>query len=291
MDDFFDFERYLLAPERNREIFHTQIAPTLLRNISAQDQPKAIFIACQPGGGKSTFCSSLRRKFDDIGGVAVLTGDTYKPFHDRYAEIIAGDDPRASSYFSLDARKWLAQAQDYVMKHKVHVIYETLMRDEADYIERVKRFKEVGYQIETVILAVPEILSKLGMIWRFYEDEERARTHGGPGGRIPLWSTHDTTLNKILETADWIDTNPFVDRLTICDRSGKELHVNHRQTDGTWKNAVSTREEIEGARKMEWAITEKEWFQTVSDILLKSQVAEMFRQDIIKLKELFDREV
>ncbi|GAA4263922.1 hypothetical protein GCM10022255_112850 [Dactylosporangium darangshiense] len=60
----------------------------------------------------------------------------------------------------------MAAAERHLIEHRVDTIIETTMRDPGDFVEPARMFRDAGYRVEAVIMAVPEPLSRLGIVDR-----------------------------------------------------------------------------------------------------------------------------
>ena len=62
------------------------------------------------------------------------------------------------------------------------------MRDDRDYANPARRLHTAGYRVETVILAVPQAQSRIGILSRYHE---QVKDRGS--GRMTVTSTHRRT--------------------------------------------------------------------------------------------------
>jgi UDP-N-acetylglucosamine kinase len=75
-----DAQRYLLSEAESRRIFEQDIVPEQLGHAAAQEQPGVVFVAGQPGAGKTKTTESIVELLADRGGAAVVNSDFYKPY-------------------------------------------------------------------------------------------------------------------------------------------------------------------------------------------------------------------
>ncbi|GIE90760.1 zeta toxin family protein [Actinoplanes regularis] len=106
---------------------------------------------------------SVKRRLDRRGGAVIVNSDFCKPFHPEYSRLLAEDDRNAALCTSLDGRRWMAIAEQYLIEARSDVIIETTMRDPSDFVEPAKMFRAAGYHVEAAIMAVPESLNRLGI--------------------------------------------------------------------------------------------------------------------------------
>lgn len=118
----------------------------------------------------------------------IVNPDFYKPFHPEYHRLLDEDDRTAAPYTSMDGRRWMAVAEAYLIEHSIDAIIETTMRDPGDFAEPAAMFRAAGYRVEAAIMAVPEPLSRLGIVHRYHKQvQETGR------GRLTARSNHDAS--------------------------------------------------------------------------------------------------
>jgi UDP-N-acetylglucosamine kinase len=246
-----DPRRYLLSEADSERIFQVEIAPERLQGGQAVERPVAVFVAGQPGAGKTKTTEAVRRRFDDHGGAVGVCGDFYKPYHPEYGRLLDEDDRTAGPYTSLDARRWNTRAEQYLIERRVNVVIETTMRDPGDFIDPAAMFRAAGYRVEVAIMAVPQAQSRLGILSR-YEQMVAASGHG----RMVETANHDACYAAMLDAADLIDRDQVVDVVAVYRRGNHLLYANSAGIDGDWAAPAATRRTIEAERDREWTAAE-----------------------------------
>lgn len=224
-----DPRRYLLPEAEARRIFREEIVPDELARGVPQQQPVVVFIAAQPGAGKTRTTATVKQQLDQRGAAIVVNSDFYKPYHPQYSRLLAADDRTAAPYTSMDGRRWMALAEQYLIDHRVDAIIETTMRDPGDFAEPAAMFRAAGYRVEAAIMAVPEPLSRLGIVHR-YHDQVQQLGHG----RLTARSNHDASYRGVMAGAEAIDRGRIVDVATVYRRGNIQLAVNYLDSDGQW---------------------------------------------------------
>jgi len=256
-----DPRRYLLTEEESDQIFREEIAPQLLAAGVEQRQPVVVFVSGQPGAGK-TRTAMIKRVLDERGGSVVVNSDFYKPYHPEFTRLMAEDDRNAAAYTSLDGRRWMAKAESYLIEHRSDVLIETTMRDPGDFAEPARMFRDAGYRVETAILAVPESLSRLGILQR-YEEQRRDKGHG----RLTLQSNHDAAYAGVLAAADLIDREKLVDAVAVYRRGNDLLYANELTGEQQWAVTPGTRAAINAERTRPWTDRQAASFTSAIDAL------------------------
>jgi hypothetical protein len=138
-----DRERYRLTEAQNEEIFQSFIVPDQLQALPSQAHPVVVFIAGQTGAGKTATTRLIKQVVDGRGGAVNINLDFYKPYHPRYAELMADDDQTAGTYTSADGRTWMAKVEAYAIAHRLDAVMETAMRQPSEFAEPAARFGRV----------------------------------------------------------------------------------------------------------------------------------------------------
>ncbi len=238
-----------------RRIFRDKIVPRELAQGVPQAEPLAIFVAGQPGAGKTATTRSLLARLEDRGGGVVVDADLYKGYHPRYATLQQEDDQAAAALVSPDSGRWMGMAQEWLAEHRIDTLTETTMRDDGYFARPAGTFRAAGYRVEAAIMAVPEAQSRLGILDR-YEMQVRTTGHG----RLTLRDNHDSAYRGVVETADAIDRDRLADSVSVYRRGNELLYHNELTPDGTWRDPAGTRAAIEQERSRPWTVAESAQF-------------------------------
>ncbi|KAL8400276.1 hypothetical protein RB594_000599 [Gaeumannomyces avenae] len=227
--------QYVLSDAESRRIFEEEIVPAELGHLAdhtdaeppagdGQDggSPVAVLLVGQTGAGKTRTAPLLAAAMSGSSSssgtrrprVAHLIADTYKTYHPAYASLAAQRPTLASPATGPDARRWLAMACGLAAARGADCVVESACRHPADFQDLVRLFASSSssssssqnkrYAVRVVVLAVPEALSRLGILVRFHHALPEARS-----GRLPLRLTpvpvHDATFAGLLDAAAWLD--------------------------------------------------------------------------------------
>jgi hypothetical protein len=245
-------QRDVLPQNQVEEIFERSIKP--LMSGPAKEQPVAVFIGGQPGAGKSTLEAQLVES-KGLRDAVRIDGDDLLLFHPRYAEHARANDRTAAAVCS-DPR-WWNMAVEHVREQRADVVISSPLAGPEWAQERFKDFRDAGYRVETVFVAVDDARSQLGIVDRY----QAMRDDQGYGRWVgPEW--HDTAYQRVLETADAIDRSQSTDAVHVGLRGGEIVHSNESTPDGGWRLPVPTREVIERERARPWTEQEQTRFNT-----------------------------
>jgi len=226
------------------EIFQQVIVPDyLLRsNPEPQRHPEAVLLGGQPGAGKSTTAPQFHREFAGCGGLVWVTWDDFRPFHPDYERLLIERPADMPDVTRPAARWWQDRAATYLRIGRYHTLLEGGFRDPAAVLATAERFAEAGYSVRVCALAVPAVLSRLGIIERFARQVEVAGA-----GRWTTAASHNADYSGTVEVLRLAKASPAVSRISLLTRDGL-VYDNHRGPTGQWTIRVSAIDVLTEAR-------------------------------------------
>lgn len=239
---------YRLPEVTSRRIFEERIVPDLLSAAEPADAPVVVFVAGQPGAGKTAAVKAVRDSspLASCGGSLWISSDFYKPYHPDYDRLITEEPRNAAEYVGWDGREWMAMALHHAQQHRLNVVMETTMRDDGTFLEPVKQFRAAHYRVEATLLAVHKAHSRLGILSRYLHQVE-----AGGRGRLTDPSQHDRAYNEMSRVAMRLDREGVVDMVRVERRGGELLYANNRNGGG-WKVRPAAFDALRGGRNMRW---------------------------------------
>lgn len=120
---------------------------------------------------------------------------------------------------------WTGKAVGYADAHGVSCIIEGTWRNESIVLDEAARARRLKRKTHAVVLAVPPMLSRLGLLARFYDD-----LASGEQARWTPPRAHENTVGALPSTVHAVAVSGLFDRLSVMDRSGAFLY------DGTDPN-------------------------------------------------------
>ncbi|POS68708.1 zeta toxin [Diaporthe helianthi] len=292
-----DPNTYVLKPKANQKIFDQLIVQEELlhlKNVGHLDdqvQPLAVFVVGQTASGKTRLAADL---LDVMQGrqPAHLVSDVYKAYHPKYKTVIKEHPNIASAATSIDARKWLNLAIRWLIQRHIDVLLEAACRHPDDVTSLISEFRAAGYRVLVAIMAVPECLSLLGTMVRFYDRLPEAKSAKVALRVTPGEVHHETCVSLtitllqegLLAVANFIDNSAAVKNVVVLRRNNLVAYQNFRGLDGLWvRPAVAFASlDLEGVRPL--PATEHESF--VADCLyVEEQRAKKLQRKKQKEKE------
>lgn len=250
-------QKYLLSDAESRKVFETEIVRDELEHLKGSGhvddglQPLAVILVGQTGAGKTRTAPALKEALTSIKRTpAHFIADTYKTYHPEYANIIKEKPELASPATGPDARKWLEMACQYAIQHRIDCLVESACRHPDDFCSLAQAFHDGGYRVNVAVLAVPEALSLLGILIRYYKNLPEAQSRNLPLRLTPK-RVHDDTYTGLLAAAEFVDSSDAVDEVIVVRRNNLVAYHNSREGSGSqkkWKLAPTTERALDVER-------------------------------------------
>lgn len=239
----------VLSGQESQDALLHHILPTWTKGAARQERPVVVFIAGQPGSGKTHLAELLQAVMDRRGGAVRVGSDLYKTAHRRYAELLAADVRTAGVKVRPDTRRWQAAVETHVRDNGFDAVVETALADAGEFRALASAYRQAGFRAEIAVVAAPEAMSQLGVLDRFL-----AQAVDG-GGRYVSWENHDTCAKKLLENLTAIEAEQLADRVTVVRRDGHVLYSN-QFTDGRWRRRPGAAAAVAAERARPWTAQE-----------------------------------
>ena len=218
-------------------IFWERIVPDELTG-TPQEHPVVVFVVGQPGDGKALVSALVRGVLERRGQSVMISAEHYRPYHPGF-HALAGDDPAAGRN-GVDGRRWMAMAVSYVVSRQL----DALIEYEVGGLEELAgEFKAAGYQVEVAIVAVPEAVSRFGVLERHI----RALEAYGYGR--------------------------FADQVAVLRPDAHVIYRNQRDSAGRWQQPAKTVDAINWERDRPWTVLESRHFLEAVSALEQTALA------------------
>ncbi|MEV8372768.1 zeta toxin family protein [Kribbella sp. NPDC056861] len=232
------------SDEESDRIFRERIVPDELTGIS-QLRPVVVIVAGQPGDGSAVVAALAQDALDRRGGSVVVGPDRYLPHHPDFHRVMS-DQPTDGRELASAGRRWAASAAAYACSKR----FDVVLQDADDVEHSARQFRAAGYQVEVAIVAVPEAISRFGVLDRHVRALE---AYGY--GRLSDPARHD-----VLRTAATIDHEQAVEVIAVLRPNGELLYGNQRTADGLWQRRPATVDAITAERARPWTVLESRLF-------------------------------
>jgi len=243
-DDTVDVEAYRLTPEENEHIFRTAIVPDELEPVPAREQPVVAILIGQPGAGKSATADEVRDAFGP-GGFVEVDSDIYKPYHPRYQQILRLNDRLMAAAIRPDGRTWMAKVQTYLREHRLNALVHETAQNPDHLVATAHSYRAAGYQIAVIVLAVPEGLSRQGILDRYF-----AQIRDRGVGRLTRPENAAESYASIPEGAARLENEMLADVIAVFRRglNPKGAAYWNEQTPTRWAHPPQVAEAVHAER-------------------------------------------
>lgn len=245
----------VLTEERHRDVLVTTILPVVAKDATAQFSPVAVFVAGQPGVGKSTFADVVHHALAHRGGAVRISSDDYKRAHPCYPALLALDDRSAGVRTRPDTRRWQAEVENYTRRHRLDAVIETALADPEEARTTFGAYRRAGHRVELAVLAVPEALSSLAVLHRYLQ---QVRATGA--GRYVSAQNHDHCSRQLPEVLRIIETERLANLVTVIGANGVR-YLNRLAPNGSWSRPPRAAQAVGAERTRLWTVTEAQRFR------------------------------
>lgn len=199
------------------DVWKRKIEPRLAARSIPVSEPVTVFLGGQPAAGKTRAQRELVRGYS--GGLLSIVGDDFRQFHPDYERLCEEDPLAMPDVTALAAGYWTGKAVGYADAHGVSCIIEGTWRNESIVLDEAARARRLKRKTHAVVLAVPPMLSRLGLLARFYDD-----LVSGEQARWTPPRAHENTVRALPSTVHAVAVSGLFDRLSVMDRSGAFLY-------------------------------------------------------------------
>ncbi len=235
--------RWLLSEIESRDIFVEKIVPReFVRGRPGQSTPVAVFVIAQHGSGKTDTSQAIKTVLDRRGGSVVIDSDLYKPYHPAYKRLMKVDGEMATAAVAADGQRWSRMASDHLREHRVDVMIEETVQNPPYFREQAQAWRSAGYRVDVAFLAVPEPVSRLGVLDRY-----QSQVDAKGSGRLPPADKQRRAFAGVAQVAAMVEAEHVADVVTVWRRGNVNIYVN-RSTDGVWQHQSGAAQALRSER-------------------------------------------
>ncbi|MET7300783.1 zeta toxin family protein [Embleya sp. NPDC005575] len=209
-----------------------------------------VFVAGQPGAGKTVIADLVQAVLDRRGGAVRVGADLYKALHHFYAEALALDVRTAGAAVRADTRRWQADLEAHVRARGFDAVVETALADVDAFRADAAAYRWAGFRVEVLALATPEALSQLGILDRYVTGAVDG------AGRYVSWANHDNCAQALPDCLAAIEAECLADRVTVVRRDASVVYANEAGPDGEWVRPVGAGAAVVAERARPWTAPE-----------------------------------
>ncbi len=215
---------YDLDPATLNRIFEQQIVPTLFGDDVPSPNPLLILVGAQPGAGKTRAGEAAIREAG--GDVADIIGDDLRAFHPQYRRLVHDAPAIMPAATQQASSAWVEKAIDYAAEHRRSVLVEGTFRRPEVTLGTARQFKDAGFRVEAVVVAVAPEVSHSSIASRYVEDRKK-----NGYARFTTLEAHDVSFTALPATIRALaEADSPVDRIIV--RSRDAVLLDHTRTPG-----------------------------------------------------------
>lgn len=198
-------------------IWARDILPSIKEHSTSTAKPITVFLGGQPAAGKTLSQRRLVKAYD--GRLLSIIGDDFRRHHPDYDRLLTEGPLSMPRVTAKAAGYWTGRTVEYADSHHVSCIIEGTWRNAPTVLDEAARAKRLKRRTHAVMLAVPPVLSRLGLLYRFYRDLDK-----GDSARWTPPRAHEDTVAALPANVHAVAMSGLFDRLSVMDRSGAFLY-------------------------------------------------------------------
>ncbi len=209
-------DKYKLSEEdHNRTLL--EIKDFVFKNKHSVESPEIYILGGQPGAGKSVLTKRVMQNFKD-NNIISINGDEFRLCHPQAQEIFKAHDKMFADYTDADFRTWTSDVFDAAIEGRYNMVFEGTMRTDRICTTIKEKLMKAGYRIHILVVAVPEIKSRISIYSRYQQQLEKY-----PIARFTSRFSHDAAYVGMIDTLKKIEDEHLYDTITVCNREGDVL--------------------------------------------------------------------
>lgn len=202
--------KYQLSESDYQEILRDIIRDATYKKTTSS-KPTVVILGAQPGAGKTELQKEAELQLNR--NAVICNADNFRDYHPLASEI-KRDYPGFYPDITVQlAQRWNDSLVKHCVDNKFDFILETTFSSRSRLNQTIQSFKEAGYQVDIMLLAVNPKLSLLGTYLRY---EHSVATFGT--GRQVSQISHDIRFDSIPKTITSIVQAPLFDNISLYAR-------------------------------------------------------------------------
>ena len=162
-------------PEAEHNTIRDRIFEKETKDCKSHTSPKAIFLAGQPGAGKSGMGNIAKKDLQN--DFLCIDIDELRVYHPRYIEHTQHNAENGATSVQNDASSWGKELTKYARKNGFNIIIDGTLANAEKAVTKAKEFQAAGYTVEVYAVAVKDSLSQEGVRSRFERAGEEKRQY------------------------------------------------------------------------------------------------------------------
>lgn len=244
----------VLSGVESEAVLRQLVLPGAFVRAVPQARPVVVFVAGQAGSGKTLVVDLVHAALARRGGAVRVDRDAYKAVHPRYPRFLAEDVRTAGVRVRTDTYGWQARLEACLRRERFDAVVEAALGRPEEFLAEIAEYRQAGYRVEIVALAVPEALSQLGVLDRYLNLAAQGRA------RYVAWDNHDACAAALPAALDAVEAGHLADKVFVVRRGTtaalESVYVNELDAGGRWVRPPRAAQAVVAERKRPWDAVE-----------------------------------
>ncbi|WP_063802803.1 zeta toxin family protein [Streptomyces sp. NRRL S-1521] len=236
-----------------------------------------VYLMGQPGSGKTNMTRMVLRSLR--GRPTKISGDGFKAAHPDYHQLLQEEPRTAGARIRADYRAWQVLAEQYVRERRSDAVIEIAPSSAAAFVNSAMLYRQAGYRVELVVLAVRAADSRQGTA-----DRCAQLLRLGAAGRFTTADGHDEHFAALGEAVAAAEQMLVANLVTMMRRDGSVLYRNERAPDGMWARLTAALQALVAEHRRPYSDRETARFWAVQR-RLRAQPPH-YRRDLEQIAQL-----
>ena len=231
-----------------------------------QEKPKAIFVAGQPGAGKTKAANLVKAELKELGGYLPVDADRMRE------ELPTGGIVYPSEQTQAVAGKLVEVLRARLIKERRNFFEEGTFRNSEAVKQSMSYLKSQGYQIEMIAVAANFEQSLSGIFERY----EGQIAMGSKSPRLVPVDYHQQAFDGFTKTFQ--EAADLFDRVRVINRDGQEIFDSQKSA-----NTQTAYGALLSGRKMniqDWQEVQSTWDYVIESAKQRGNAREQYMADI-----------
>lgn len=200
--------------------FLTKVVPDLFADAAPRRLPVAVLLGGQPGSGKSRAAQFAREMHAD--DLVDVIGDDFRSLHPDFKRLQRDSPLTMAQVTQCVSGPLVERSIHFAIQRRFSVLVEGTFRDPAIACSTAAGFRDAGFYVHAIALAVPPAVSRASTIGRYWETQGTAHSRWTPP------DAHDAALRGMPLTVAALARSHAVNRFSVIDRTGSLLEDSSR---------------------------------------------------------------
>ena len=201
------------------------MARDYLEGKAPQEKPALLYVTGLPGAGKSTFTEAAKTKKPELAEAVHINFDDLRVYHPRYEEHVKKDPVNAAARIDKAVEGLIGWLGEEAAARKLNVILDDAAMGQEMTHMILSPFRDNGYDVSAVVVAVPSIVARQSVHLRFEENFAAAKQGQNVTPRWVNKDEQDHAPAALVETVETLEEDQIARRLVVVDRQNNLLYA------------------------------------------------------------------